>query len=89
MTPIQDLLNRIRWDKEFGQGEFEIGYYDHVREEIIRVSLREVRFEHGNSFSFDLLTSDGELISIPFHRIREVRKEGAPIWSRPDRRRDS
>jgi hypothetical protein len=28
MTPIHELLNRILWDKEFGQGRFEIGFYD-------------------------------------------------------------
>ncbi len=28
MTPIHELLNRIRWDPEFAQGEFQLGYYD-------------------------------------------------------------
>jgi hypothetical protein len=28
MTPIHDLLSRIRHDKEFGRGRFEIGYWD-------------------------------------------------------------
>jgi len=30
MTPIQDLLHRIRWDPEFSLGEFVIGYYDNL-----------------------------------------------------------
>ena len=28
MTPIHELLNRIRWDPEFGRGRFEIGFFD-------------------------------------------------------------
>ncbi|MBW1963074.1 MAG: DUF504 domain-containing protein, partial [Deltaproteobacteria bacterium] len=25
MIPVHELLNRIRWDKDFGKGSFEIG----------------------------------------------------------------
>ncbi len=84
--PIQSLLNRIRWDQEFGKGHFEIGYYDHVSQKIARVSLQEVRFEEGNRFSFEMKTAageaGGEVQTIPFHRIREVYKDGHLIWSR-------
>ena len=45
MTPIHELLNRIRWDEEFGQAEFEIGYYERLEDRIIRVPLREIFFE--------------------------------------------
>jgi len=83
MISIQSLLNRIRWDAEFGKGHFEIGYYDHVSQKIARVSLQEVRFEEGNRFSFELRTAGGEDQTIPFHRVREVCKEGHLIWSRP------
>jgi uncharacterized protein (UPF0248 family) len=82
MIPIHELLNRIRWDKGFGKGSFEIGYFDHVEEKIIRVHLWELHFEPGNSFSFDLHTLGGVVITIPFHRIREVYRDGLPIWSR-------
>ena len=83
MIPIQSLLNRIRWDKDFGKGDFEIGYDDHVSQKIVRVSLREILFEDGNLFSFQLRTEKGEVLTIPFHRIREVFKNGDPIWRRP------
>jgi uncharacterized protein (UPF0248 family) len=82
VIPIQSLLNRIRWDEEFGKGDFEIGYYDHVSRKIIRISLREARFEEGNRFSFELRTAGGEVQTIPFHRVREVYKDGHLIWSR-------
>lgn len=83
MIPIQDLLNRIRWDKEFGKGAFEIGYIDHISRKIIRTPFQKMRFGEGNSFSFKIEDSEGNLQTIPFHRIREVRKDGALIWSRP------
>ena len=37
MTPIHELLNRIRWDKEYGQGRFEIGYFDRYEGMVHRV----------------------------------------------------
>lgn len=83
MVPIQELLNRIRWDKEFGKGFFEIGYCDRVERRIIRIPLQEIHFRKGNRFSFQLETFEGEVQSIPFHRVREVYKNGSRIWRRP------
>jgi len=71
MIPIHELLNRICWDREFGKGIFEIGYYDRIERKIIRIS------------TFQLLDVNGELQTIPFHRVREVYKDGDLIWSRP------
>jgi uncharacterized protein (UPF0248 family) len=82
MMPIHELLNRIRWDREFGQGEFEVGYLDRVAEEIMRVPLREVSFEPGDHFAFNLTDEEGELHSIPLHRIKQVFRNGALIWQR-------
>jgi uncharacterized protein (UPF0248 family) len=85
MVPIQHLLNRIRWDKGFGTSSFEIGYLDHVEQRIIRVPSRKIHFEEGNQFSFQLEDEMGEELSIPFHRIREVYRDGALIWQRSGR----
>lgn len=82
MVPIQNLLNRIRWDREFGNGVFEIGYLDHVEHRIIRVPLKRLHFERGNQFSFQLEAEMGEMLTIPFHRIREVYRDGVLIWQR-------
>jgi uncharacterized protein (UPF0248 family) len=35
------LLNRIRWDQEFGKGDFEIGYEDHIELKVIRVQFQK------------------------------------------------
>lgn len=82
MIPIHELLNRIHWDKEFGQGDFVVGYYDRVEDRIVRVPLREIFFEPDDHFSFDLLDHDGVLHSIPLHRIKEVYKDKELIWHR-------
>jgi len=82
MIPIHELLNRIHWDKEFGRGDFVIGYYDRVADRIVHIPLREIVFEPGDHFSFELLDHDGVLHSIPLHRIKEVYKDKELIWHR-------
>ena len=86
MIPIHDLLNRIRWDPEFGRGEFLIGYYDRVEDTIIRIPLGEIRFSPDDHFSFETIDPQGEVQSIPLHRIRDVYKDGELIWHRDKRR---
>lgn len=83
MVSIVDLLNRIRWDEAFGRGAFVIGYEDHMLERYVYVPFEEVIFEEGDHFSFQVKNDKGELITIPFHRVREVRKDGELIWQRP------
>jgi uncharacterized protein (UPF0248 family) len=82
MIPIHELLNKICWDREFGKGIFEIGYYDRMERKIIQVSFEKVLLEKGNHTTFQLMDVNGELQTIPFHRVREVYKDGDLIWSR-------
>ena len=82
MIPIHELLSRIRWDNEFGKGNFEIGYFDHIERKSIRVSFKEMFFQAGNHFSFQLENDEGDMVTVPFHRIREVYKDGLLIWQR-------
>jgi uncharacterized protein (UPF0248 family) len=83
MTPIHELLNRIRWDKKFGQGQFEIGYYDRIEGAVHRVALREIVFPEEERRAFELVDESGVVHRIPFHRVREVIKDGQIIWQRP------
>lgn len=83
MIPIQDMLHRIQWDPEFGKGDFVIGYYDRVARRIARVPLRRVHLEKGARFSFEAVEDDGSVHSVPFHRVREVWRDGELIWQRP------
>lgn len=82
MLPIQDLLNRIRWDEKFGRGRFEIGYYDRKEDRIIRVPFTVIELPAGNHFSFRIAEESAEPASIPLHRIRIVWKDGMVIWER-------
>ena len=83
MQPIDKLLARIKWDREFGDAAFEIGYYDRLAARIIRRPLADLLFEPGNKESFLLLDEEGVYQRIPLHRVREVLRNGALIWQRP------
>lgn len=83
MQPIAKLLARIKWDREFGDAAFEIGYYDRLAAAIVRRPLGDLLFEPGNKESFLLLDEEGVYQRIPLHRVREVFRNGALIWRRP------
>lgn len=83
MIPIHDLLARIRWDPAFGRGEWEIAYLDHARPDLVRVPLASIVIQPGDHFMLQALDEEGRLQSIPYHRIREVRRDGKLVWSRP------
>ncbi len=82
VVPIHELLSRIHWDKAFGEGVFEIGYQDHVERRIVRVPFARVHLQKGNRFSFQLETDLDGIVTIPFHRVREVYRHGVLIWRR-------
>ena len=82
MIPIQDLLNRIRWDPVFGQADFAIGFYDRREKSIIRLPLKEIWFEEDDHFRFYLADREGEVHPVPLHRVKEVYRNGLLIWHR-------
>ncbi len=82
MIPLHELLSRIYWDPEFGRGEFKIGYLDHRREELVYVPLYEARPVDDSHFSFEVTDEDGIVHNVPYHRVKEVWKDGALIWHR-------
>lgn len=83
MTPIHQLLSRIRWDAEYARSRFVIGYWDRLCGRLFHVDLREIAWDPDNPSFFDLMDEDGISHSIPFHRVREVWRDGALIWQRP------
>ena len=82
MIPLHELLSRIRWDAEFGRGDFRIGYLDHQRNELVTVPLQEVQPDPESHFCFNVTDEEGVLHSVPYHRVKEVWKDGALIWQR-------
>lgn len=83
MIPIEELLHRIQWDREFGRSGIVIGYLDRRRQAIVRVPFEHVRLTRGHHFSFDVLDEDGSERQVPFHRVREVWRGDERIWERP------
>jgi len=82
MIPIHKLLSRIQWDKEFGQGFFEIGYYDRAMDEIIRIPYSAIIIVRDNRYSIRIMDDEGIIHSVPMHRIKEVYKDRELIWHR-------
>ena len=82
MITIRSLVDRIRWDPEFGRAAFTIGYYDRIERKIVSVPLARIHFEPGNRFSFSAVEPDGSVHEVPFHRVREVYRDGVLIWQR-------
>lgn len=82
MISIRELLNRIRWDREYGRGDFAIGYFDRFEQRIMVVPLEEVRFHPDDHSSLVLSDAAGEPLSIPLHRVYEVYRNGELIWHR-------
>ena len=82
MTPIHELLNRIRWDPEFAKGDFQLGYYDRAEDRIILVAFQELTFPDESPQTFQLTDLEGQVHRIPFHRVREVCKNSQRIWHR-------
>jgi uncharacterized protein (UPF0248 family) len=82
MEPVQDVLNRIRWDSEYAKSQFTIGYYDRIEDTIIHVPFKELYFDDSDHFDFQIVDENGVTHTIPLHRIREIYKNGDIIWRR-------
>lgn len=82
MQPVQELLNRIRWDANWAKDEFRIGYYDRVDQRVVVVAFRELVFPKDDHFSFEFIDKKGELHSVPYHRVKAVYRNGRLIWHR-------
>ena len=82
MQPLRELLNRIKWDADFGKGTFALGYYDRIARRERIVAFTSITLGSGER-SFSVCGDDGMTVRIPLHRVFTVYKDGAPIWRRP------
>jgi uncharacterized protein (UPF0248 family) len=82
MQTINELLNRIHWDPEFGKGEFELAFLDRVEQQMVRLPFIRISFVEGEHFFFYYFDDENVEHSVPFHRIKAVYKNGECIWSR-------
>ena len=82
MKTAQDILNQIRWDDHLTADSFIIGYFDRVEGKIIKTAFKEIRFPDDHHFMFEVIDEEGELRSIPYHRVKEIYQNGQLIWHR-------
>lgn len=82
MIPLHELLSRIRWDPEFGRGLFRLGYLDHARHGLVYLDLNEAQAVSDSPSCFEVTDDEGNTHSIPYHRVKEVWKNGELIWRR-------
>ncbi len=75
---IGDLLNRIKWDKNIKLEEYTIAYFDSVAGKNFEVPFKNI-IKEGN---FMTIGVGRNKISIPLHRIRQVKRNGKLIWDR-------
>jgi uncharacterized protein (UPF0248 family) len=79
---LQELLNRIKWDAEFGKAEFALGYYDRIVHDEIIVPFVSVSFDPQRPATFSFQDEHGIVRHIPLHRVRAVYKDNVVIWRR-------
>ena len=82
MQPVQELLNRIRWDVSFGDAEFSVAYYDRVTNRLVTVPFRELCFDSDDHFSFGITDEIGAIHWVPYHRVRALYRNGDLVWQR-------
>lgn len=82
MTPIHELLARIRWDPAFGRDRFTLVYVDKLEHRLVRVPLERVRMAPGQRFALEAIDDDGRAHRVPLHRVREVWRDGERLWAR-------
>jgi len=77
MRTALDVINRIKWDKDFKQENFIVGYTDRFR------GLLEEEF---NNFTWeDLASLDWDTLAIPQHRIQYFKYKSEKVWEKESR----
>lgn len=77
MQPIQDLINKIKWDKRENPSNYSLIFIDLGKEK--EIYYTDIKRLEGN---FMILINNDEEVEVPLHRIRKVKKKGKIIWER-------
>ncbi len=77
MLPIQDLLNKIKWDKRENPEQYSIFYLDRILNKLIQIPYTKIKKLEGS-----FMVIGEEETDIPLHRIKKVMKNDAVVWER-------
>ena len=78
MIPIQDLINKIKWDKRENPKDYSLIFIDLNKEK--EIPYTDILRLEGNFMI--ILNNKAEEVDIPLHRIRKVKKNKEIIWER-------
>ena len=78
MMPIQDLLNKIKWDKREKPDSYGIFYFDRIEKILIEIPYAKIKRIEGSFMVLD----NGEESNVPLHRIKKVIKNDVVVWER-------
>jgi len=79
MITIDELINKIKWDKRENPSEYSLFYIDRITKKLVEIKYSDIkRIDEG----LIVLEREGEETNIPLHRIREVRMKGSLVWKR-------
>jgi uncharacterized protein (UPF0248 family) len=79
MIPIQELLNKLKWDPNEEPFSYSVFYYDRVANMLREVKYRDIVDVRDGYMTF--VRQDSEVM-IPLHRIRVVKRAGVTVWDR-------
>lgn len=74
----------MSWPSSRARLETGSGYYDRIDARIVKVPLARIAFDPDSHGSFEAIEADGSVHSVPYHRVREVYRNGELIWQRPE-----
>lgn len=72
----------MRWDPRFRVGRFAVGYFDRLERRIVVIPFETIRFPAEAPGTLEIWDEEGTLHRIPFHRVRQVYRDGRLIWER-------
>ena len=79
MKPVQEVLNKIKWDPNENPEDYTLYYFDRVTKELCPVEYNDAIIEEG----LLKVRIEDSIVSIPLHRIRKITKKGRAFWERP------
>ena len=72
MQPIQNLLNKIKWDKRENPEEYSIFYYDRILKDLIEIPYEEIKRVEGTF----MVLGDEDESNVPLQRVKNVTRDG-------------